>query len=190
MSGLWGDGECLKGGMVLPLWIFPSARYRNSWNPVPLWWVDTCKRSRNFDDASPRGYYKSSKSSSLSCGVQSPAVSASRTGKKQEPTPAAIGIRVHSGWGALVAISGKAEAVEVLERRRIEIIDPKVSGAAQPYHFAEKLEIREAEKHIEKCAAMPGTLAPAGARGVVSNLCDRGYSVVAATILLSSGRPF
>ena len=116
-------------------------------------------------------------------------MSASRTGKKQEPTPAAIGIRVHSGWGALVAISGKAEAVEVLERRRIEIIDPKVSGAAQPYHFAEKLEIREAEKHIEKCAAMAGTLALAGVREVVSNLWDRGYSVVAATILLSSGRP-
>jgi hypothetical protein len=116
------------------------------------------------------------------------AVSTSRTGKKQEPTPAAIGIRVHSGWGALVAISGQAEAVEVLERRRIVIIDPEVSGAAQPYHFAEKLEIREAEKHIEKCAAMASTLALAGVRDVVSNLRDRGYSVAGVAILLSSGR--
>jgi hypothetical protein len=116
------------------------------------------------------------------------AVSTSRTGKKQEPTPAAIGIRVHSGWGALVAISGKTEAVEILERRRIEIIDPRVSGAAQPYHFAEKLEIREAEAHIEKCAAMAAMLALAGVREVVRNLRDRGYSVAGAAILLSSGR--
>lgn len=116
-------------------------------------------------------------------------MSTSRIGKKQQPTPAAIGIRVHSGWGALVAISGKAEAVEVLQRRRIEIIAPEVSGAAQPYHFVEKLEIREAERHIEKCAAMAATLALAGVRDVVSNLRDRGYSVAGAAILLSSGRP-
>jgi hypothetical protein len=116
-------------------------------------------------------------------------VSTSRTGKKEEPTPAAIGIRVHSGWGALVAVSGKTEAVEILERRRIEIIDPRVSGAAQPYHFAEKLEIREAERHIEKCAAMAAALALGGVREVVSNLHDRGYNVGAAAILLSSGRP-
>jgi hypothetical protein len=117
-----------------------------------------------------------------------PLVSTSRAGKKQEPTLAAIGIRVHSGWGALVAISGKAEAVEVLERRRIEIIDSSVSGATQPYHFAAKLEIREAEKHLEKCMAMAATLALAGVREVLSNLRNRSHSVIAAAILLSSGR--
>jgi hypothetical protein len=116
------------------------------------------------------------------------AVSTSGTGKKQEPTAAVIGIRVHSGWGALVAVSHKAEAVEIVERRRIEIIDPEVPGAAQPYHFAEKLEIREAQKHIEKCARMAATLALACLRDVVSNLRDRGYSVAGAAILLSSGR--
>jgi hypothetical protein len=116
-------------------------------------------------------------------------VNVSRTGRKQEPTPAAIGIRVHSGWGALVAITGKAAAVEVVERRRIEIIDPEVSGAAQPYHFAERLEICEAAKHLEKCTAMAATLAVAGVREVVSNLNDRGYSVAGAAILLSSGGP-
>ena len=116
-------------------------------------------------------------------------MNASRPGKKQEPTPSAIGIRVHSGWGALVAISGKAGAVEVLERRRVQIIDPRVSGAAQPYHFAEQLEIREAERHIEKCAAMAATLALAGVREVLHGLRDRGYHLAGAAILLSSGRP-
>jgi len=48
----------------------------------------------------------------------------------------AIGIRVHSGWGALVAVAGDAGAPEVIERRRVEIIDRKKPGAMQPYHFA------------------------------------------------------
>ena len=52
----------------------------------------------------------------------------------------AIGIRVHSGWGAVVAVSGEANSLEVIDRRRIEIIDPKTPGAFQPYHFAQSLE--------------------------------------------------
>ena len=43
-----------------------------------------------------------------------------------------IGIRVHSGWGALVAVANEAGGLEVIERRRIEIIDRKQPGAAQP----------------------------------------------------------
>ena len=42
---------------------------------------------------------------------------------------AAIGVRVHSGWGALVAVSGKPGAEEIVERSRVEITDPKMSGA-------------------------------------------------------------
>lgn len=116
-------------------------------------------------------------------------MNASRPGNRQKPTPSAIGIRAHSGWAALVAISGKAGALEVLERRRLEIIDPKVSGAAQPYHFAEKLGIREAEKHIEKCTAMAARLALDGVREVLHSLRDRGFHLAGAAILLSSGRP-
>lgn len=115
-------------------------------------------------------------------------MSRSSAGSKRSSILAAIGIRVHSGWGALVAISGKDEAIDVLERRRIEIIDARVPGAAQPYHFAEKLDIREAEKHIAKCAAMAATMALAGVQEFVKDLHDRGYHAVTAAILLSSGR--
>src|SRR5215471_10361627 len=65
----------------------------------------------------------------------------------------AIGIRVHSGWGAVVAVSGEANSLEVIVRRRIEIIDPKTPGAFQPYHFAQDLELPAAKKHIAKSAA-------------------------------------
>ncbi len=108
--------------------------------------------------------------------------------KPQLVLACAIGIRVHSGWGALVAVSGKPGSELVQDRRRIEIIDPQVAGAAQPYHFSEKLEIRAAEKHIAKCAAMAGQLALDGLREVANALRDRGCHLIGAAILLSSGR--
>src|SRR5438067_2289475 len=53
----------------------------------------------------------------------------------------AIGIRMHSGWGALVAVSTSAGSVEVVERRRVVIATPGTPGAKQPYHFAENLDL-------------------------------------------------
>jgi hypothetical protein len=101
----------------------------------------------------------------------------------------AIGIRVHSGWGALVAVAGDAGAFEVIERRRIEIIDRNAPGAAQPYHFAKDLRLADAEKFIAGSAASATRLASAAMREVCDKLRAHDYNLVAAAILLSSGRP-
>ena len=102
---------------------------------------------------------------------------------------AAIGIRVHSGWGALLAVSGKPGALEVIGRRRIVITDPKIHGANQPYHFAQKQGLREAEKYLANCAAVSERLAAAAIRNVVQDLHGREYRVAGSAILLASGRP-
>lgn len=102
---------------------------------------------------------------------------------------AAIGIRVHSGWGALVAVSGNAGAEEIIERCWITITDPKMVGAVQPYHFAERMEIREAEQHVARCAAASARLALGALRELLDQLQKRQYQVACACILLSSGRP-
>jgi len=39
---------------------------------------------------------------------------------------AALGIRMHSGWGMLVAVSGDADSLEILDRRRIVITDAAI----------------------------------------------------------------
>jgi hypothetical protein len=101
----------------------------------------------------------------------------------------AIGIRVHSGWGALVAVAGKGASVEVIDRRRVEIIDPRAPGAAQPFHFAERLEINKAQEHVARCAAASKNLALAAMRQVAGQLHGQGYNVAGVAILLSSGRP-
>jgi hypothetical protein len=102
---------------------------------------------------------------------------------------AAIGVRVHSGWGALVAVSGKPGAEEIIERRRVVITDPKMAGAVQPYHFAEKMEAKPAEQHVAKCAAMSARLALTVLQELLQQLQAREYRVIASCILLSSGRP-
>lgn len=102
---------------------------------------------------------------------------------------AAIGVSVHSGWGAVVTVAGKRGAEEVLDRRRLVIIDSKVAGAAQPYHYVQTKEIHAAETHLNRCAAESQRLAVEALTRVASELGDRGFVLVASALLLSSGRP-
>ena len=102
---------------------------------------------------------------------------------------AAIGVRVHSGWGAVVAVAGEPGVEEVVERRRIEIAERKRPGAVQPYHFAERMQIERAQQHIAKCEVESAELALASLRDLLQSLEQREYSVVGSCILLSSGRP-
>jgi hypothetical protein len=102
---------------------------------------------------------------------------------------AAIGVRMHSGWGALVAVSNDAGTVEVLQRRRIAVTAPGTPGAVQPYHFAERLELPEAERFLANCRAASQRLALEAVRDVVDELRGRQYRVVSSAVLLASGRP-
>lgn len=96
---------------------------------------------------------------------------------------------MHSGWGAFVALSGNADTPEVIDRRRLVITEPKVPGARQPYHFAQKLGFPEAEKYLANCAAVSQRLALAAVRDAMEELHARNYRVVGSAILLASGRP-
>jgi hypothetical protein len=101
---------------------------------------------------------------------------------------AALGFRMHSGWGVLVAVARDTEAVEIVDRRRIVVTDPKMPGATQPYHHAANLKIQEAEKHIANCAGVSERLAVAAIEHVIHemDLCE--YRIAASAVLLASGR--
>lgn len=102
---------------------------------------------------------------------------------------AAIGVSVHSGWGAVVAMAGGHGAEEVLDRYRLVIVDPKIAGAAQPYHYVKEMDIRAAEKHLTRCATDSRRLALEALSRVVAELRDRGFMLAGSAILLSSARP-
>lgn len=101
---------------------------------------------------------------------------------------AAIGVRVHSGWSVLVAVSDHAGAPEIIERKHITMIDPTAAGAKQPFHFAEKLAITNAEKHISDCAAASELIATVSINSALNEFGMRNYKVAGCAMLLASGR--
>jgi hypothetical protein len=101
---------------------------------------------------------------------------------------AAFGIRVHSGRAVLVCISGDLAAPEIVDRRRIVVVEPTMEGAKQPYHFAETLPLEEAERHLRKCAEFSQRLALQAIRESLEAVSARNYRVVGCAMLLASGR--
>ena len=101
---------------------------------------------------------------------------------------AALGLWMHSGWGVLVAVAGDTTAVELMDRRRIVTADPRVPGANQPYHYAARLGLPESERYLANCAAASERLASAAVADLVRKLGLRQHHVVAAAVLLASGR--
>jgi hypothetical protein len=102
---------------------------------------------------------------------------------------AAIGVRMHSGWGALVAVANDAGTVEIVERRRIVVATPETPGGKQPYHFAEDFELPKAETFLGIRFANSKRLALEAVREVIGELRDRQYRVIGVAVLLASGRP-
>jgi hypothetical protein len=101
---------------------------------------------------------------------------------------AAIGVRAHSGWAAVVAVAGNAASLEIVDRRRIAVIDPGMAGAKQPYHFAQQQSLRQAEHHLARCAAVAEQLACEAFAELSRHLEKRGYVAVGCAIVLASGR--
>ena len=102
---------------------------------------------------------------------------------------AALGVRMHSGWGVLVAVSGDAPSLEVLDRRRIVTTDPSIPGAKQPYHYAAGLGLAESERYLANCAAVSERLALEALGEVVRELKGKNCLVIGSALLLASARP-
>jgi len=101
----------------------------------------------------------------------------------------ALGLRAHSGWAALVAIGGAADIPVVIQRRRLELADCRIASAKLPYHAAEPMELKAAEKFLRGCAQATRAMAEPALRGAVADLHGKGLTVIGACVLLASGRP-
>jgi len=109
---------------------------------------------------------------------------------KPEPgQTAALGFRAHSGWAAVVAVSGPPDSPVVVDRRRIEIADPAIASSKQPFHAARELPLPLAEKLIQRCADSTQALAHGALLKMIQELRQMHCEVLGACILLSSGRP-
>jgi hypothetical protein len=102
--------------------------------------------------------------------------------------PAAIAIRAHSGWGALVVVAGRPGAIEVLDRRKIVVTAPEIKGASQPYHFAKGQSLPAAESYLAQCASASEQRATIALRETLQQTERRGNVIGHCAILLAAGR--
>ena len=102
---------------------------------------------------------------------------------------AVIGLRVHSGWAALVVMGGTRRAPRVLARRRIVIFDAAIAGSKQPFHAAEGMELKKAEAHIARCKSSTRKMSREAFGAVVKEMREQGHEVMGCGLLLASGRP-
>lgn len=109
-------------------------------------------------------------------------------GAIQKPR-AALGMRAHSGWAAVVAVGGSPRAPVVVDRRRFEIADPTIPGSKQPFHASKGSDLKEAKEYLRRCENRTKFLARAELRAAAAELEKKGHSVVGVGVLLGSGRP-
>ncbi|PYY23659.1 MAG: hypothetical protein DMG62_06655 [Acidobacteria bacterium] len=100
--------------------------------------------------------------------------------------PAALGIRMHSGWGILVAVNHE---IEIIERRRIVITEGHGPRGNQPFHHAQELSLEKAEGFLAEYRSISERLARRELEAATAAISARGCNVVAAALLLASGRP-
>jgi len=99
-----------------------------------------------------------------------------------------LGFAPHSGWAAAVVLAGSAAAPRVLARERIEMAEPRLAGASQPYHQLEGLPLAEARRRLSSYEASAETLAREGLRALAARASAAGAEACAAGILEASGR--
>jgi SH3-like domain-containing protein len=66
---------------------------------------------------------------------------------------AALGFRLHTGWAALVAIAGEPGRLEVVIRRRIELLPAGDSVPRFVYHRASELPMPQAAELLQRAEA-------------------------------------
>jgi hypothetical protein len=77
----------------------------------------------------------------------------------------------------------------VVDRRRIETAAPDDTDAKQPYHAAERLAFKEAERLVRRCTETSRRMARDAVRAMIADLHTKGHPVVACGLLQAAGRP-
>jgi len=99
---------------------------------------------------------------------------------------AAFGIRMHSGWGILIAVG---QGMDVIDRRRIVVITDHGERSNQPFHHASEIGLLEAEKYLSHYRAESEHLALEVIGIAVRQVHALGYRVAIAALLEASGKP-
>jgi hypothetical protein len=103
-------------------------------------------------------------------------------------TSAALGFRLHTGWAAVVAWAGPPREPRLLDRRRIELLDPHDEGGRFVYHRAQELPRARAETLIAKTRANAEAHARAALREVLAAVSAQGLAAETAVVAVGASR--
>jgi hypothetical protein len=101
---------------------------------------------------------------------------------------AALGFRTHSGWAAAVALRGSPRSPEVIDRRRITLVEPHSPGGVQPYHVARAMDLPKAEEFIQTVILAVDHTASLAVRDFAEAINGMGHQITGCGIVLASGR--
>ena len=102
----------------------------------------------------------------------------------------AAGFKAHSGWAAVVVVGSSPEGLRVVERRRVELVDPEnLDWAKQPYHAAEGLEPAEARERIRRGTEAAHAVAAREIRGLIDSLHEGGHALAGCAVLTGGPMP-
>jgi hypothetical protein len=101
---------------------------------------------------------------------------------------AALGFRAHSGWAAAVALIGPSSSPQVIDRRRISLIEPGSPGGVQPYHVARTMDLTKAEEFIAVVIAAVDRSALLAVRAFAEAISSKRNPIARCGVVLASGR--
>jgi len=99
----------------------------------------------------------------------------------------AAGLKAHSGWAALVAIGVSGGGVQLIDRRRIELVEPGQTWAKQPYHAAEESPPDEARQLVQRGIDSAHRIAEREMRAFVQRAA--GHDIVGCGVLVGNPMP-
>ena len=102
----------------------------------------------------------------------------------------AFGMKAHSGWAALVVIGTRSGELQVVDRRRMELVEKdEASWAKQPYHAAERLNAGDARDLVRRGIETARRIAVREMRAAVTRARDAGHEVAACAVLVVDPMP-
>ena len=101
-----------------------------------------------------------------------------------------FGMKAHSGWAALVVLGARSGELQVIDRRRLELVEEKeASWAKQPYHAAEHLNAGDARDLVRRGIVTARRIAVRETRTAVKRAREAGHEVAACAVLVVDPMP-
>lgn len=101
----------------------------------------------------------------------------------------ALGLKAHSGWAVLVVIGTGGNELQVIDRRRIELVEEGAAWAKQPYHAAERLDPKGASEVVKRGRESAYRMARREITQAVKRLRKQQHEIVACAVLVTNPMP-